>query len=230
MKLRLNIVEDPPYKSRVKKRKIIKTLDNLIIKLYCFIRFLIIPLRIIESIGQFVPEDGWVLDLGCGFGFFTLFYCINHPNTHFIGIDLSKARIAIAKKSAQRLGITNVEFIQGDARTEIYKLRGIFNLIFSVDLFHHISIEDGNKLANYLHHHLLEEKGVWVIKDVTTRPRSFLYFTFLLDWMMNPFDSFYYRNLSVWKALSANIGYTTVETYEVWDIFPYPHFLLVARK
>ena len=194
------------------------------------IRFLVIPLRIIDSIGQFVPPQGNVLDLGCGFGLFTLYYAITYPETRFIGVDVSTARIRMARKSAQRLGITNVEFIEGDARTAIYTLDKGFDMVFSVDLFHHIPVEDGNHLASHIHNHLLTDTGVWVLKDVTTRPRLMLYFTYLLDWVMNRHDFFFYRNISVWKTLSKNIGYRVVEAYEVWDILPYPHFLLIARK
>lgn len=230
MKLPLNILEDSPYKNIAKKRAIIQTFDNLLVRLYCVIRFLIIPMRIIDSIGQFVPSKGCVLDLGCGFGLFTLFYAITHPESHFIGIDLSKARIEMAKKSAQRLGLMNVEFIQGDARTSTYNLQDRFDMVFSLDLFHHIPVEDGNRLASYIYSNLLNDSALWVLKDVSTRPRGMLYFTFLLDWLMNPRDAFYYRNMSVWKHLSRSIGYQSVETYEIWDVLPYPHFILVARK
>jgi SAM-dependent methyltransferase len=230
MPQRLNILEQSAYRYRAIKRRIIATYDSLLIRMYCLVRFLIIPMRMMDSIGQFVPERGTVLDLGCGFGLFTLYYAMTHPEARFVGVDLSDRRIALARNSARKLGLSNVEFLQGDARAAVRHMQQRFNLVFSIDLFHHIPYADGDALAQSIHDQLLGADGAWVLKDVSTKPRAMLYFTFLLDWLMNPRDAFFYRNLSVWKANARNIGYASVETFEVWDVLPYPHFLLVARK
>lgn len=230
MSQRLNILEQNTYRYRAIKRRIISTYDSLLIRMYCLVRFLIIPMRMMDSIGQFVPDRGTVLDLGCGFGLFTLYFAMTHPEARFVGVDLSTRRIELARNSARKLGLTNVEFIQGDARTAAQHMQKRFNLIFSIDLFHHIPYADGDVLAQSIHDQFLHADGVWLLKDVSTNPRAMLYFTFLLDWLMNPRDSFFYRNLSVWKTKARNLGYASVETFEIWDIFPYPHFLLVARK
>jgi predicted RNA methylase len=44
-----------------------------IIRLYCFVRFKIIHLRFLEEIEQYLPNEGDILDLGCGFGLFALY-------------------------------------------------------------------------------------------------------------------------------------------------------------
>ena len=57
-----------------------------------------------------------------------------------------------------------------------------------------------------------------------------LYFTFLLDLLMNPRDSFYYRCVDAWIDLLDQAGFASVEKHYLWDLLPYPHILLIARK
>ena len=54
------------------KKRIIGSYRNLIIRTYCYIRFLIMNMRILEEIEQYLPKTGRVLDVGCGFGLFSL--------------------------------------------------------------------------------------------------------------------------------------------------------------
>ncbi|MEL6343839.1 MAG: hypothetical protein AAFV53_11950, partial [Myxococcota bacterium] len=50
------------------KNLVINSFDNTLIKAYCTIRFRIMNMRILEEVGQYLPEDGHILDIGCGFG------------------------------------------------------------------------------------------------------------------------------------------------------------------
>ena len=56
------------------KKRIIRSYHNLIIKSYCYVRFLIMNMRILEEIEQYLPKTGRVLDVGCGFGLFSLYF------------------------------------------------------------------------------------------------------------------------------------------------------------
>ena len=47
---------------------IIRAYDSLIIRLYCLLRFRIIRGRFLEEISQFLPTEGNVFEVGCGFG------------------------------------------------------------------------------------------------------------------------------------------------------------------
>ncbi|NIN01129.1 MAG: hypothetical protein GTO24_24465 [candidate division Zixibacteria bacterium] len=68
------------------------------------------------------------------------------------------------------------------------------------------------------------------MKDVTTRPRPMLYFTFILDLLMNPSDAFYYRSVEKWVEMLRLTGFDLVEKHFLWDVLPYPHILLISRK
>lgn len=228
---RLNIIEKETVSNSGNEitSQIISSFDNLIIRTYSHIRFRIIPLRFLEEISQYMPTSGSVLDLGCGFGLFTLYFALTHPNCSFIGVDLSERRVQMAKKSARDLGVSNAKFVTCDARTYAPE-ENSFSVVFTLDLLHHLPPEDGDSLVRTIHSSWLGSGGTFVLKDVTTRPRAYIYFTFMLDMLMNPKDRFWYRSSEVWADLLSKTDFNRVERHYLWDILPYPHVLIIARK
>lgn len=129
--------------------QVIKSYDNLIIKAYLLARFLIIHQRFLDEIGQYLPEKGKVIDLGCGFGLFSLYYAMQYPDLKILGIDINPKRIKMAKKSACKLSLSNAAFMVCDAtalniRT---KVRGVYML----DLIHHIPVSAVRPLLCFLY-------------------------------------------------------------------------------
>lgn len=227
---RMSLIESPSrWSEKSIIHSIVQSYSNPIIRFYSIIRFRIIPSRFLNELSQYIPENGRVLDMGCGFGLFSLFFAITHPNASFVGVDISKDRIQIGKRSAQQLGVPNIEFICNDARNMGQSI-GRFDTILTLDLMHHIPPSDGNRVAVAVYNDLLFPKGRFIIKDVTTRPRGMLYFTFLLDLAMNPQASFFYRNTEAWIEILQEIGFARIEKHYLWDILPYPHILLVSQK
>ena len=76
-----------------------------VIRLYAFVRFKIIHLRFLEEIEQYLPNAGTILDLGCGFGLFSLYMAACKPNARVIGLDINARRLQIARNAAEKLGI-----------------------------------------------------------------------------------------------------------------------------
>ncbi len=72
-----------------------------------------------------------VLDVGCGCGTTTrvLAEAVG-PDGHVTGIDPSAPMIAVARDAAAEAGLTNVDFIEGDAGTHPYEPHA-YDLIFS---------------------------------------------------------------------------------------------------
>jgi 2-polyprenyl-3-methyl-5-hydroxy-6-metoxy-1,4-benzoquinol methylase len=62
--------------------RVISAYDDLVIRAYCRGRFLILRGRFLDEIGQYLPEEGTILDVGCGFGLFSLYYAQLLPETH----------------------------------------------------------------------------------------------------------------------------------------------------
>lgn len=65
--------------------------------------------------GHALPQQGFrYLDAGCGQGVNLVLAAAAHPDSEFVGIDFLPEHIAHARTLAQRCGLTNVRFIEGD--------------------------------------------------------------------------------------------------------------------
>ena len=82
-----------------------------------------------------IPRGARVLDLGCGAGVDTLLVAGRAGSV--LAIDFSKPMLAVARASADRMGLANVEFRESDAESiptatgsiDVTLVNGIFNLI-----------------------------------------------------------------------------------------------------
>src|SRR5713226_7417460 len=97
-------------------RSVIRAYDDPEVRAYCWARFWILRQRFLDEIGQYLPESGTVLDIGCGFGLFSLYYAATGPRRLLRGIDVNGRRIAMARRAAGRLRIANAVYEEGDAR------------------------------------------------------------------------------------------------------------------
>ena len=228
MKLFLSETQPTTAGNRDLRSRIISAYSG-IIRLYCFIRFKIIHIRFLEEIEQYLPDQGDLLDLGCGFGLFALYIAARKPNAHVIGLDVNAPRLQIARAAAAKLGITNVEFLHYDLRdwrpAAARKIAGAYAL----DVFHHMPMASGDRLLGDLFEHI-QPGGRFLLKDIDTQPRVMLWFTYLLDVLMSPRDDFHYRSAGVWQAQLAASGFGPVYVHHLWDILPYPHILLICEK
>jgi len=99
-------------------------------KVYFKLRPLIIPF---ETIEEYVPRNGTIVDLGCGFGIFANFLATQSLERKVIGIDLNKKRIQLAKEIF--CNVPNLDFVCSNITdTKIPKT----NTITAVDVLHHI--------------------------------------------------------------------------------------------
>ena len=81
-----------------------------------------------------IPAGAKVLDLGCGAGLDSLLAAPRAGSV--VGVDFSAAMLAVARKSAQTMGLVNAEFREGDAEAipaetasiDVALVNGIFNL------------------------------------------------------------------------------------------------------
>ena len=206
--------------------KIITSYRSLIVKLYCLIRFHILRERFLEEILQYIPKKGKVLDIGCGFGLFSLYFAKINKHTQFYGVDLSQNRISLAKDAAKKLGISNVHYSVGSANDLVLQTK--FDAVYAIDIIHHISKNAGKNLIQNLYHHL-SNKGVLIIKDIEEKPLYKLWFTFILDKIMD-----YKTPVNYWKKVEL-LNFLKKTGFQVYhhsmvDYLPYPHIIYVCRK
>ena len=205
--------------------RIVQSYDRPIIRLYARLRFAILRQVFLEEIGQYLPRRGSILDLGCGFGLFSLYFACVEPGRQLLGVDISARRVGYARSSAERLRLGNVEYAVGDALDWEGEQR--FDAIYMLDMIHHLPRQ---AVAPFLEkvRGRLREGGILVLKDVEDRPAWKRAFTLLLDRLMVGRAPIRYWPARELSALLEGLGFAVIK-HRMRDILPYPHILYVAR-
>jgi 2-polyprenyl-3-methyl-5-hydroxy-6-metoxy-1,4-benzoquinol methylase len=206
-------------------RSIIRAYDDPVVRAYCWVRFGILRQRFLDEIGQYLPEEGTVLDIGCGFGLFSLYYAATGPRRVVHGVDMNGRRIALARRAAGRLGLDNVEYVEGDARD--FKGDGEVQGAYMLDIVHHIPPETVGPLFRRLRRCLVPGACL-LVKDVDTRPAPKRWFTWALDKAMGPTTPVHYWSAEDLQAELQASGFR-VRRHLMVDLLPYPHVLYIAE-
>jgi cyclopropane fatty-acyl-phospholipid synthase-like methyltransferase len=205
---------------------VIRAYDDLVVRAYCWGRFWILRQRFLDEIGQYLPEQGRVLDLGCGFGLFSLYYASVCPGLSIEGIDLNPRRIAMARAAARKLGLGNARYEVGN----VMDFRGAtsFDAAYMLDIVHHIPPETVRPLLEQVAK-TLPAGGLLLIKDVDTRPAYKRWFTHVLDRVMDPRSPVRYWEADELQRLLEQVGFR-VRRHLMVDILPYPHILYICER
>jgi 2-polyprenyl-3-methyl-5-hydroxy-6-metoxy-1,4-benzoquinol methylase len=204
---------------------IVRAYDDPVIRLYCRVRFGILRQRFLDEIGQYLPSSGVVLDIGCGFGLFSLYYAATGPGRYLRGIDVNARRIRLARGAAARLHIDNVSYEHGDARD--FKGDGELAAAYMLDIVHHVPPATVPPLLAALRRSLAPG-GRLLVKDVDRRPLAKRWFTWALDKAMAPSAPVHYWAAEdLGQLLSAN-GFRVYRHLMV-DVLPYPHVLYICE-
>jgi 2-polyprenyl-6-hydroxyphenyl methylase/3-demethylubiquinone-9 3-methyltransferase len=205
---------------------VIRAYDDWIVRTYCWGRFWILRQRFLDEIGQYLPAQGRVLDIGCGFGLFSLYYASVRPGLRIEGIDRNARRIAMARRAAGRLGLDNVRYEVGDARD--FRGGERFDAAYMLDIVHHVPEETVRPLLEQLAK-ALPARGLLLIKDVDTRPAYKRWFTHALDRLMDPRSPVRYWSAEELAGLLGEVGFR-VRRHLMVDFLPYPHVLYVCER
>ena len=196
-------------------------------RVYANIRFSILRPMLLSVMDLLLPDEGRILDIGCGFGLFAAYFGQTQSGRQIVGVDPDEKRIKLARRVSDRVGLSGNSFIAGDARSA--RLEGPFAGAYVLDVMHHIPEKDQRQLLERLRD-LLAPRGVLVIKDVTTEPTFGLEFTRLLDRVMVGWDDpLHYRHHREWGEMLASLGFH-VRMVRVPDVLPYPHVVIAATK
>ena len=206
-------------------RRIIRAYDDPIVRAYCWVRFWILRQRFLDEIGQYLPLTGPVLDIGCGFGLFSLYYASTGPRRFVRGLDLNARRIALARRAAARLGLDNVAYEAGDARD--FKGDGEESAAYMLDIVHHVPPARVPPLLRALRRSL-PVGGRLLVKDVDTRPVLKRWFTWWLDRAMAPTTPVHYWSAEALTQALTEAGFE-VHRHLMVDLLPYPHVLYVCQ-
>ncbi|MBV8816807.1 MAG: class I SAM-dependent methyltransferase [Acidobacteriaceae bacterium] len=206
-------------------REIIRAYDGLAVRVYCALRFQILNQQFLREIGQYLPKSGRVLDIGCGFGLFSLYYARVNPKLEIVGIDRNAARIERARRAAERLGIRNVHYEVGDVTT--YPIREAFDGAYMLDIIHHIPPAEVEPLIRRVIE-CLSPRSRFMIKDIDSKPAYKRWFTWVLDKLMDPSTPVHYWPRTELIALTESAG-LEVFNHTIKDYLPYPHILYICQ-
>jgi len=56
-----------------------------------------------------LPEEGYVLDLGCGYGPVGIVAAVSNPNLHVVMVDVNERAVWLAKENVKRNSVENIE-------------------------------------------------------------------------------------------------------------------------
>jgi cyclopropane-fatty-acyl-phospholipid synthase len=103
----------------------------------------------IERLG--IQNHQRVLDLGCGWGSFTLFAAAKFPDSNFVAVSNSNDQIEFINNTAKSRSLKNVQAIKQDMND--LSLEGSFDRIISIEMFEHMRNYGAllKKLGNHLH-------------------------------------------------------------------------------
>ncbi len=174
-----------------------------------------------------LPDEGRILDVGCGFGLFAAYFGQTQRRRRIVGIDPNGRRIRIARDVAARLGLADLTFAVGDVRDA--PVTGPFDAAYVLDVMHHLPRRDQRPVLERLRD-LLAPGGMLLIKDITTEPRFGVLFTRALDRAMVGFgEPLDYRHHREWAEMLRELGFR-VRMVRVPDVLPYPHVVIAATK
>ena len=198
----------------------------LVERAYANIRFSILRPKLLSVMDLLLPDEGRILDIGCGFGLFAAYFGQTQPARRILGVDPDERRIKMARRVCAGLGLEHT-FLAGDARD--VPLEGIFAGAYVLDVMHHIPKADQLPMLERLRD-LLAPRGVLVVKDITTEPAFGLEFTRLMDRVMVGWDEpLAYRHHREWGEMLTSLGFH-VRMVRVPDVLPYPHVVIAATK
>ncbi|HLK35813.1 MAG TPA: class I SAM-dependent methyltransferase [Polyangiaceae bacterium] len=207
-------------------RNIVRALPP-IERAYSLVRFSILRPKLLSVMDLLLPDDGLVLDVGCGFGLFAAYFGQTQPRRRIVGVDPDARRVGLARRVADRLALREHQFVVGDVRDA--PLEGPFDAVYVLDVMHHLPREGQRPVLERLRS-LLLPGGVLIIKDITTEPRFGLLFTEALDRLMVGWrEPLAYRHHREWGEMLAELGFR-VRIVRVPDVLPYPHVVIAATK
>lgn len=182
--------------------------------LYNILRSLILPL---QEIDKFIPEEGTVIDLGCGQGIIASFLA-NKKKRNVIGVDLNAKRLP-------KSNTKNLKFIHADIRK--YNVKNANGIVVS-DVLHHIIPKDQHAIIKNITKNLKKE-GVLIIKEIDTGELIRSRLSRFWDFVFYPKEKIYFKNAKDLKNELESFG-LKVKVKKASSLFPGSTNLFICRK
>lgn len=193
-----------------------------------FIRSLTIPFKQIE---KHLPEEGRILDIGCGHGVFTRLIAAKSGKRQVLGIDPSQQKIKLATKKVFK----NLSFTQG----RIEDLTGKkYDAITTLDVLYLFPYQKKIEFLSNVKR-LLKKGGVFVLV-INGKDQNFLQklleieetvMVRMLRYTHTDFPGLHFLDTDGYEALLKKAGFKVTLRKKLVSTLHYPpHYLLVSHK
>lgn len=175
-----------------------------------------------KEIEQLIPKDARIIDIGCGYGFFTNFLAISGPRRKVIGIEISGERLKHAYKK-----LRNVEFIEGD----IMNLNiDPCDVIVIIHMLHHLPSYKDQEIILKRCYEKISNGGLIIVGEIDNEPKWKSICSKFIDYLLYYGDSFHFRSSQEFKKLIEDIGFEQVIIINCDKGIPFAHKALVGKK
>ena len=188
--------------------------DLSISPLYTALKLSILP---INEAAAYLPIQGKILDVGCGYGYLANYLSLERAGRHVVGHDVAPDRIEIARRTVGNR--QNVEFLVADSR----KLpEAAFDGIVVADVLHHIPYEDQQAVLADLFSKL-KPGGRLVLRETDKRfSLRFFIFNYGLEWVLySRTEKLRFRSAADWTRILESVGYQVLHVIPNPPFFPY---------
>ncbi|MHA2061359.1 MAG: class I SAM-dependent methyltransferase [Candidatus Sifarchaeia archaeon] len=180
-----------------------------------------------DFIEEFVPKQGYIVDVGCGIGILANILAIGSANRRIHGIDLDARRISLAKRTENRR--KNLKFDVADVFDVSIEAADV---VIICDLLHHLELSTQKKVLIHVYKELKDE-GLLVIKEVDRSNKKWI-ISFLLDSFTEIMNitkgqKLCYRTGNQFMGIVKRIGFRLNEM-KVLNGDITPHIMLLCSK
>ncbi|HET9900096.1 MAG TPA: class I SAM-dependent methyltransferase [Actinomycetes bacterium] len=120
----------------------------------------------LPGVAALVPDQGRILDVGCGHGLFSAYLALDSAERDVHGVDIDAAKIALAREAARRSG----DAFTADVAPSGQLPAGPWDVITIVDVLYLLDA-DGQRDLLTACRALLAPGGILVVKEMGTTPR-----------------------------------------------------------
>ena len=149
-----------------------------------------------------------------------------HDLTAFQGIDAVLANVQQASQLGLGESLGLAQIVQHGLGRR--RLPDGLDACYVLDLLHHLPRNAARSLIAHVYEQL-RPGGVFIVKDVDTRPRYKMAFTWLLDVLMTRGERPQYWSVTDMTDALRTPGFDVIR-HAMVDFLPYPHELYVCTK
>ena len=161
------------------------------------IKHTIIPFNFISDQ---IPENSYVLDIGCGEGILDNYLSVIRQDISLFGFDLDKQKIETAKLAAQsNCSFDCIDFFDLEMEKRV-------DITLVNDMLHHLSYDNQMKFFMKLKQ-IIKPDGILILKEVDLLDKLDYWITNFFDSKIYPEDDLSFRSINDWKMFLKRCGF-----------------------